>query len=336
MVTYELNPNLKIIQAKNDWPGNPVIGKEFQYLQDPFRPDLRAFLRFALLDNPLFSRRKKDDWTPPVSQDTTYLNDRTRDWIVWYGHACFLFQLGGLRYLIDPQLSDMPLVPRRTKLPFKTEALTGIDYLLLSHDHRDHTDEQSIKTIIRNNAIKKILCPLRLSQTIKSWVGDTPIEEASWYQQYNLPGQNIDITFLPTRHWCRRGLTDFNRSLWGSFMFTYHGKNYYFGGDSAKTSYWREIGELFPDIEIALLGIGAYDPSYMMQDNHANPEEAFWGFEQLGAKKWWPMHHGMYNLSKEPASEPISWVQQLMRENERLADLVQPALNEAWFLTKAD
>ncbi len=340
-----LNPDLPIHPKLADsWQGNPIVDGQFQYLRDPFEPEWTSMMRMMLLPNPQRTEKKADIWRPPVSQDIGYLNGRNDDWIVWLGHACFLFQLKGKRYLTDPQLEDMPFFRRRVSPPFSYDQLTGIDYLLLSHDHRDHVDEKCLRTICANNEVKKILAPLRLSEIIGEWVGDTPIEEAAWYQQFRLPDSGITITFLPSRHWCRRGLTDFNRRLWGSFMFEVGedagsttssrgeaSKTIYFGGDSALTEYWLEIGELFPKIDLAMLGIGAYKPEFMMRDNHANPSEAFTGYRDLGATYWWPMHHGTYDLSNEPPSEPILWATKIMSKHGLGDRLVQPAVNEPWW-----
>jgi L-ascorbate metabolism protein UlaG (beta-lactamase superfamily) len=349
ILEYLLNPDLPILPAKADrWRGNPIRGNEFQYLQEAFRPDWGALLRMMVSPNPQRKEKKADTWVPPVHTDLNYLEDRRRNWVTWLGHACFLVQLNGVRLLIDPQLRDMPLVPRRVPSPVAVEAIRGVDYLLLSHDHRDHVDERCVRTLVRNNPIKKILCPLKLSNVIHSWVGDTMMEEAAWYQVYDTLADDVRITFLPTRHWCRRGLTDFNRVLWGSFMLealesegrgaagamlTSTAKHtIYFAGDSAQTTYWEEVGGLFQGIDLALMGIGAYKPTYMMQDNHANPEEAFSGFRALGAKHWWPMHHGTYDLSNEPASEPIRWATRLMEEAGMRDRLVQPPLGAPHWL----
>ena len=245
----------------------------------------------------------------------------------------------------------MPLVPRRVKLPFSYEDIRGVDYLLLSHDHRDHVDEKCIRAIVRNNEIRKILCSLELSRVIRDWVGDTRIEEAGWYQQYDTEGTGVQVTFLPSRHWCRRGILDFNRVLWGSFMLEVgastvnsgtadagaeevgRAKTIYFGGDSAATDYWSEIGQLFPDIDVCMLGIGAYAPDFMMKEVHADPDEAFRGYLDLGAHYWWPMHHGTYDLSNEPASEPIRRASGRMQEAGIAERLVQPPINQPWWFT---
>ena len=342
---YLLNRDLLIHPAlAGSWRGNPVEDDQFQYLRDPFEPEWTSVLRMMLLPNPQRAEKKADHWVPPVAQDTEYLADRTRNWIVWLGHACYLMQLNGRRYLTDPQLEDMPFFQRRVSPPFDYAELRGIDYILLSHDHRDHVDEKSLRTICENNDIRKILAPLKMSEVIGEWVGETPIEEAAWYQQYRLPDTDVTITFLPTAHWCRRALTDFNRRLWGSFMLECGGSagergdgkskattTIYFGGDSARTDYWAEIGELFPDIDVAILGIGAYKPEFMMRANHANPSEAFTGYRDLNATYFWPMHHGTYDLSNEPPSEPILWATKIMGKHGLSERMVQPPVNEPWW-----
>lgn len=345
---YISNPDLSFHPSTpGHWQGNPFEGKEFKYEQDPFRPVWTALLKMLFSSNPQNKEKKADKWIPPVATDVAYLADRKKDWIVWLGHACFLVQINGLRFLTDPQLNDMPFVPRRVHPPFGYEDIRGIDYLLLSHDHRDHVDEKCIKAICANNDIRKVLCPLRLSGLIGKWVGSTPIEEAGWYQQFDLSGTGVEITFLPGQHWCRRGLTDLNRALWGSFMIEQAGagaqdalegqgavRTVYFGGDSAKTDYWREIGGMFPNIDVALMGIGAYSPDFMMQEVHANPEEAWRGFEALGAKSLFPMHHGTYDLSWEPASEPLARVIKAAEAAGRRSDVLEGKINMPVFLNR--
>lgn len=345
---YLSNPDLPHHPATpQSWKGNPFSDGAFTYEREPYRPELRVLLKMIFSANPQRKEKKADNWTPPVKPDQGYLDDRTKDWIVWLGHACFLLQINGLRYLTDPQLTDMPFVPRRVFPPFGYEDIRGVDYLLLSHDHRDHVDKKCLTAICANNAIRKIFCPLKLADLIGGWVGDTPIEEAGWYQVFDTAGTGIRLTFLPTKHWCRRGLTDFNHALWGSFMIeqlanTGGGaqdakevgeakQTIYFGGDSAKTSYWADISTMFPTIDVALLGVGAYKPAFMMEPVHTSPPQAFGGFQDLGAHYWWPMHHGTYNLSHEPASEPIRWSAELMAEAGLEDRLLQPAINEPWY-----
>ncbi|MGB3546724.1 MAG: hypothetical protein WBA17_07100, partial [Saprospiraceae bacterium] len=127
---YRSNPDLSFLPARaHDWRGNPYHEGYYRYLEKPFRPEWSKMLRWMITPNPQRAEKKQDKWLPTVAPDYSYLNDRTRDWIVWLGHACFLFQLGGVRLITDPMFSNMPLIKRLVQPPFKLEELTGIDYV---------------------------------------------------------------------------------------------------------------------------------------------------------------------------------------------------------------
>lgn len=329
---YLLNEKLTVMEAKRqDWRGNPFFNNRFQYLTRPYRPSWINMLRWLFRPNPQRREKRADTWLPPVVGGTKYWKSN-RDFVVWLGHSTFLLQLGECRIITDPNFSNLPLTPRLVSPPYAVDALRGIQYILLSHDHRDHTDEDSIKAILAHNPVRKILTPLKLGEVIADWIGGTTIEEAAWYQEYDLPADAPSITFLPCRHWCRRGLFDFNRVLWGSFMIEHKGHKIYFGGDSSVDTHWEEIARLFPDITIAMLAIGAYSPDFVMRDVHTTPEEALQGFRDLQARYFLPMHYGTYDLSDEPVSEPYRRVQTATEAVGLRDRLLLPALNEPVYL----
>lgn len=285
-----------------DWKGNPHDGKEFQYLGKSFRPDIKIIMRMAVTPNPQRREKREDQWRPSIHTDTSYI-DSGKDFISWLGHASFLMRINGKLLLTDPVFYNLAVLKRFVPIPLQLSELASLDYLLISHDHRDHCDKKSIKNILQY-AQPKILTSLKMSNVISKWVGNTKIQEAGWYQRYQT--KDVEIIYLPAQHWCRRGLMDFNKVLWGSFIIRTADYCIYFGGDSATGSHFEEIGRLFPNIDVAILGIGAYKPDFMMQDVHTSPDEAFEAFQQLGAKKMIPMHYGTYDLSNEPISEPLS------------------------------
>ncbi|MEM9820989.1 MAG: MBL fold metallo-hydrolase [Bacteroidota bacterium] len=321
---YLINPSLPLLI--DDWPGNPIKGDQFQYPGRGFRPKWSNIAKMVFHSNPQRREKKEDRWRPSVVRGHDYLQDKNDNWIVWLGHACFLIQLGGIRIITDPVFYDLPLIPRKVHLPFDPKVLQGIDYLLLSHDHRDHCDARSFKVLLQNNQVH-ILSSLRMGTVIQSWIGPTPLQEAGWYQTYQTQEEGLRISYLPAQHWCRRGLTDFNLRLWGSFMIEYDGYCIYFGADSASGPHFEQIGQLF-QIDLALLGIGAYKPAFMMSDNHTSPSEAQEAFQQLGAKKMIPMHYGTYDLSNEPISEPLRLIQECFQEKGQQSQLLRPGVNE--------
>lgn len=326
-VQYLKNPKLQTIRT--DWQGNPYYKKRFRYPEDSFKPEWNNFFKWMRQGNPQRKEKNRDQWRPVIHQGLDWLS-RKDDFLIWMGHASFIIQLEGIRLLIDPVFFKLPLVARFVYLPYPVKLIKDLDYILISHDHRDHCDEKTIKTLLRNNQPKKILTSLNMSTVIRNWVNGTPIEEAGWYQTFET--EKVRITYLPSMHWCRRGLNDFNYQLWGSFMIEGGGKTIYFGADSGPGKHFAEVGNLFPSIDIAILGIGAYKPAYMMQKIHTSPIQAKEAFDQLGAKKMIPMHYGTMDLSNEPISEPYHHIQHLFAESEEKDRLVLLGVNEVFSL----
>lgn len=322
--------NEQLTTIKSGWSGNPYRNGTFQYPGKPFRPSWRKLLKWQFSKNPMGGAKKRDDWRPATHSDSAFLQS-DQDFVVWLGHATFLIQINGIRLITDPVLFDLPFISRFVRPAFPVEALRGIDYLLLSHDHRDHCDKKTIRTLLRNNRPRKILTSLKMSEVIGGWIDDTPVEEAGWYQIFDTD-PSVEILFLPARHWCRRGLTDFNRRLWGSFLIRTADHTIYFGADSGYGDHFRETGDHFPGIDLALLGIGAYRPAFMMEEIHTSPSQAFKAFRDTGARRMLPMHYGTYDLSDEPISEPYHWIKELF-EKEAIADrLILPKVGEPVWL----
>lgn len=320
---YLKNEKLETIHP--DWKGNPYANGSFQYVgNDSFKPSFLKLLRFGLTPNPSRSKKKKDlkQWRLPIHQ-MEQLPSLHEDAIIWLGHATFIIQLNGKRMITDPVLYKLPALKRYSALPIEAEKILGLDYILLSHDHRDHCDKKSLKLLFESNQ-PAILTSLKMSSVIGKWVPDAEIQEAGWYQRYNLHDAGIRITYLPSRHWCRRGLTDFNLRLWGSYMIETPEHVIYFGSDSGMGSHFKQIGSVFPEIDVAILGIGAYRPRFMMKESHTSPAEAKKAAEHLGAKKMIPMHYGCFDLSNEPLSEPYEDIQKLYSKNKDGLSLLHP------------
>src|SRR4029079_9468365 len=103
---------------------------------------------------------------------------------------------------------------------------------------------------------------------------------------------------------------DRNDTLWGGFVITGASeareaqRRVYHSGDTAWFSRFEEIGKRYPEIDAAMLPIGAYDPEWFMRRQHMNPEDALRAFEALRAKLLCAMHWGTFKLTDEPLDEP--------------------------------
>ena len=233
-------------------------------------------------------------------------NLRGDDYITWIGHATFLIKLGDTTIITDPYFSENagPLIfgPKRYVEPaIELNNIPETNLVLLTHNHYDHLDYETIKNFPFKNS--KVLTPLKLSKYfIKN--GFSSVKEMDWYEEIKV--NDLLITFLPAIHWSKRTLTDKNKTLWGSFLIEYKGIKLFFACDTGYGNIYKKLGEKFGPIDLAFINIGAYDfrPMFEKSIYHATPEEALNIGKALKSKKVLGIHWGTILLSLEDPFEP--------------------------------
>lgn len=322
------NPKLSLI--KPGWKGNRV-NTENQYvnLDAPSEKSFRDVFRWQTETNPLKHLKRGQKSPVHVHTDAAFITDE-HDGFTWLGHACFLLRLGGKNLLTDPVFYNVGPVKRYTPLPCKVDQLQAVDYILLSHNHRDHCDKASMQQLCTLNPHAIILTGLCTAPLLRKWNIKNDIIEAGWYQDYGLPGE-VSVSYLPARHWNRRGLYDLNEMLWGSFMIKTAAQTTYFGADSGPGVHFEEIAGLYPNIDHAFLGIGAYMPEWFMKAAHMGPADALRACRQLGAAWLVPMHHGTFDLSDEPIFYPLQEIRRLV-EGKEPDNLITLSIGEKWLM----
>jgi L-ascorbate metabolism protein UlaG (beta-lactamase superfamily) len=259
-----------------------------------------------------------------------------RPTIIWIGHSTFLIQLDGITILTDPIFGDAsPLFKRIFPPSIALNQLMPIDYILISHNHRDHMDAESLLQLRHHNS--HILVP----HGDKRWFvrrGFRLVEEKIWWESSTFKRSDGDLkfTFLPAHHWSQRSLFDRNKSLWGSWMIEYKGSTIYFAGDTAYAAHFSKIRTQFPSIDIALMPIGPCEPHTAMKAAHINAEQAGEAFIELGAKIFIPMHWGTFYFGMDSFSYPVEqlrlwWNNQNSVTKDQLAIL---KLGQQWSLIK--
>lgn len=315
MEQYLNNPSLNTI--KPDYPGNKVINNQFT--NHPW-PDtdasFKGVFRWYFSKNPQAKEKKIESYKLELIKDASFF-DAKEDKIVWLGHSSFFIRINGVNILTDPVYTDLPFLKRKVGIPFSFDQIRNIDIILLSHAHRDHFDHKSLEAVIKKCPEAILLAPLKSSPLIRKIHKNAVIQEAGWYQTFNIITSS-EITYLPALHWHRRGMNDFNEVLWGSFMIRSNHKTIYFAGDTAYGSRFTEIKKTCGSPDIALLPIGAYKPSWLMKKSHTSPEEAAQAFKDLEARKIIPMHYGTYDLANEPLGEPIKILKEIINPTDLL------------------
>jgi L-ascorbate metabolism protein UlaG (beta-lactamase superfamily) len=275
---------------------------KFKNLDGSVPESIGNVLKWAVVDR-LRGARKPDTRpfeTPRVENDGRKLRDNTGEPLVtWVGHATWLVQLGGKNLLIDPIWAKAisGVVKRNCEPGVRIEDLPRIDAVLVSHNHRDHMDAPTLKRFTSSLAI----VPTGLGGDFRK-LGYANVVELEWWQAHAL-GDTV-VTFVPSQHWSRRGLSDSNDTLWGGFVVAGGDRRVYHSGDTAYFAGFREIGQRLGPIDVALLPIGAYDPEWFMRKQHMNPEDAVHAFRDLKARRMLAMHWGTYQLTDEWLGEP--------------------------------
>jgi L-ascorbate metabolism protein UlaG (beta-lactamase superfamily) len=190
--------------------------------------------------------------------------------ITFVNHATFLIQTGGVAILTDPIWSERAspfrrIGPKRVRAPgIAFDDLPAID-----------------------------IAPL----------GFTHVHELDWWEQVRV-GDTLAVTFVPAQHFSARGLFDRQKSLWGGYVIESRGRRIYFSGDSGYSTHFADIRSRLGSPDIAMLGIGAYEPRWFMRTVHMNPAEAVRAHRDLGSRHSIGMHFGTFQLTTEAIDRP--------------------------------
>ena len=267
--------------------------------------------------------------TPTQAPDLAFLRANTqagvamKPAVTWIGHASTLVQAGGLNVLTDPMFSERAFPvqiagPKRQQPPgVALKDLPRIDVVVISHNHYDHLDRQSVFDLDQraksaaNGHRTLFLVPLGL----KAWfqgIGIDNVVELDWWDKHVVQG--VDFYLTPVQHWSARSFSDRSRTLWGGWAVFAKDFHWYFSGDAGYSKDFADTKTHFANIyppntqghlfDLALLAVGAYEPRWFMTEQHINPAEAVQVHFDLQAARSIGIHWGTFNLTDEALDVP--------------------------------
>jgi L-ascorbate metabolism protein UlaG (beta-lactamase superfamily) len=257
-----------------------------------------------------FVFRNGDSLAPATPMPAVKTNikalDPNQDVVVWLGHSSFFVRLNGRAILIDPVFSD-----HASPVWFSTRAFVGtsqytandmpfIDCLLISHDHWDHLDYDTV-TALRPK-VGSVVTGLGVGEHFARWgYSDAIVHEADWDEDVRIDDALV-IHVLTARHFSGR-LLDRNKSLWVSFAMETPGRKIFYSGDSGYGQHFKDIGERFGGFDFAMLECGQYNEDW--PDVHMMPEQSALAAADLRAGAAMPAHNGKFSIAYHSWDEPF-------------------------------
>ena len=227
--------------------------------------------------------------------------------ITWVGHSSLLIEIDGKRILTDPVWSDRASFsrffgPKRFyQPPVALANLPPLDAVIVSHDHYDHLDKDTIKFFAGKTI--PFYCSCGVGQYIHKWgVQKDFITEMDWGDSAMIDNDCV-ITAAPARHFSGRGLVGRNETLWSSFVIKGSKHNMFFWADSGWFPGFADIGNTYGPFDLTMLEIGAYGENW--PDIHMGPDHASNAHKALKGKLMMPIHWGTFNLALHAWYEPI-------------------------------
>lgn len=252
--------------------------------------------------------------------------------ITWFGHSSYLIQVDGKNILVDPVFSQRtsPFQFLGTKnfegTDFiKAEDFPPLDLILITHDHYDHLDYQSILKL--KDKTTHFITSLGVGAHLEHWgIPAQHITEMAWGETIS-PLPDMSFTAAPARHFSGR-LFKRNQTLWASYILKTKNNKLYLGGDSGYDKHFKTIGDQYGPFDVAILECGQYNKMWPLI--HLSPEETVQASIALKAKYLMPVHWGKFRLALHDWDEPIKRV--VAESNVLNVSIITPMLGQSFGL----
>lgn len=271
-------------------------------------------------------RRRPIDVIPSIKTDIKNISEH-QDVLIWFGHSSYYMQLDGKRFLVDPVFSGnaSPIPGTNTSFQgtdnYTVDDLPNIDYLIISHDHYDHVDYETLGKLKEKTS--QVICGLGVGSHFEYWgYPQETIHEKDWNETVALDS-GFTIHTATARHFSGRGFSR-NNTLWMSYVLETPSMKIYIGGDSGYDTHYAEIGKKHGPIDIAVVENGQYDLKWKYI--HNMPEEVLQAAVDLKARRLFPVHSSKFVMANHPWDEPLSRVTELNSRHN--IPLITPIIGE--------
>ena len=180
-----------------------------------------------------------------------------------------------------------------TKLyDMSAEELPEIDVMIISHNHYDHEDYNTITDL--KDKVKNYVVAAGIDSDLERWGIDPElIHDMVWWEELAIEGLTIGCT--PARHYSGRYMLDNYKAEWASWVIMDEYHKIYYSGDSGFDNHFEEIYQKYGAFELALMDCAQYDLRWPAV--HMNPEQSYEAACMLKTEYVMPVHWAAFRLA---------------------------------------
>ncbi|HEX6575910.1 MAG TPA: MBL fold metallo-hydrolase [Gemmatimonadaceae bacterium] len=244
--------------------------------------------------------------------------------ITYIGHATLLIEIGGRRFLTDPNFDSSlgKFLPRVSPPGIPIHELPDIDAVFVTHAHADHLSFDSLGKL-------KSSVPIFAPPAIAKWLNRLGFSKA----QPLGPGEavhtgDVEVHAALATHKGHRYGIDRWRGAANMYLFDTKDSSCFFAGDTALTPDTTGMIDTFlgPEgrkLDMALLPIG-HAPWWKLdtfRKGHLTSTDALTLFERLGARYLIPYHWGTFDHVTSKAHDAIQQLRGQLPGHARESDV---------------
>lgn len=333
---FIVNQVSKLFNFRNNAPEAILAGDNIRENMPIYTPNLSLIFNNGYIKNDVDGDEQQPQQQAPQKLVLKALKEQHKNipslnhriLFTWLGQSCSFVQISGLSILTDPIFNDYiinkHLGPKRiTKSPVQLEELPTPKLVLVSHNHPDHLETDSIKKLSNESSVWVIPKGIRKELNDNNIKADRIVEmnwwekkDVSWVMNGNDGSTDNnsskcknkwEIVCLPAMHWSGKYLVDSNKLLWCSFLVVKDDKPVFLhlGDTGYNKNLFDTIGQMYLNkpIELIMAPIGQYKP-ITNKTRHMSPEEATVMMQDVNGRRMVGVHYGTFILSNEHYLEP--------------------------------
>jgi L-ascorbate 6-phosphate lactonase len=220
------------------------------------------------------------------------------------GQVGYRYQFGGHVIYIDPYLSNSVQdkedgrMRRLLPVPILPQRIDDADYVFITHEHRDHCDEDTLLAVSQSSPRAIFIGPVPVWMKLREAgiaesrlvvVREAPVMVCPDLVIFPVPSSHPEIELIDGGGWAAIG-----------YIFEYLGYRLYHAGDTSLCDEIIEAVTSTGHIDIAFLPVNErnYCKDKLRVIGNMSIREAFYLAEVIGARTMVPTHWDMFEINR--------------------------------------